>query len=265
MKKYILLFLLIVGFAQIAKSQNIEETTTELAKKNWQFLIEPYLMFPNMNGSAGVGALPEVSVDASPGDIFESLQMGAMLNTEAYHDKWTIGSDIIYMNLKQNVESGLVIANGKINAKQFAWGISGLYAVTPWLDLGIGGNFNSLKLDADINVINMGGGTINRTRIISQSWFDPMIIAKTSSKRGEKFIYQVRADIGGFGIGSKFAYQVQAYVGYRFSELFQLTGGYRVIGADYEKENDTDGILNNNRFLYDMTTFGPVIRFGFNF
>jgi hypothetical protein len=34
--------------------------------------------------------------------------------------------------------------------------------------------------------------------------------------------------MSGFGIGSEFAWQVQAYAGYRFSRLFQITGGYRV-------------------------------------
>jgi hypothetical protein len=265
MKKHLILVITLSIFSVGIKAQNAAQTTIEESSKNWQFLIEPYLMFPNMNGTSGLGALPEVSVDANAGDIFSKLQIGAMLNTEAYFDKWTIGSDIIYMSLKQNVESGLLIANGNLKAKQFAWGVFGLYKVAPWLDLGIGGNFNSLKLETDLYLNNLGGVT-NRRRNITQTWFDPMIIAKTSSKRSEKFIYQLRADIGGFGLGSRFAYQVQAYVGYRFSEVFQLTGGYRVIGADYEKNNDSDvdGILNNNRFLYDMTTFGPVIRLGFN-
>ncbi len=240
------------------------QDSTKAAKK-WHTLAELYMMFPNMNGTTGLGALPDVDVKANPGDIFNRLQMGAMLNLEFSKDKWTIASDIIYMKLKQDAEPGLIIANGKVTAKQFVWGVAGLYRVTPWLETGIGINLNSLKLNTDINVNNIGSGITNRTREISQTWVDPMIIARTSSKPGAKFIYQVRGDIGGFGIGSKFAWQVQAYAGYRFSKLFQLTGGYRLIGADYEKNNDQQGVLNNNRFLYDVTTFGPVIRLGFNF
>ena len=85
-----------------------------------------------------------------------------------------------------------------------------------------------------------------------------MLIARVKSKPGEKFIYTLRGDIGGFGIGSDFTWQIQAYAGYRFSKLFQLTGGYRVIGINYNKGTGED------RFLYDMDTFGPVVRFGFN-
>ena len=64
--------------------------------------------------------------------------------------------------------------------------------------------------------------------------------------------------IGGFGIASDFAWQLQAYFGYRISRISQLSIGYRAIGTDYQKGS------GSNRFLYDVTTFGPVFRFGFN-
>jgi len=72
-------------------------------------------------------------------------------------------------------------------------------------------------------------------------------------------MYEFRGEIGGFGIGSDFAWQIQAYAGYRFSKLFHITAGYRVISLDYKTGE------GENRFLYDINTFGPVIRFGFNF
>ena len=46
---------------------------------------------------------------------------------------------------------------------------------------------------------------------------------------------------------------------YRFSKLFQLTHGYSVLRVAYNKGTGDD------RFLYDIDTFGPVIRFGFKF
>lgn len=241
------------------------QESTAVQDGKWAFLIEPYLMFPNMEGTTGVGALPDVPVSANPGDIFDKFQIGAMLYAEASKGNWHVGTDIIYMKLKQDVEPGIVIANGKVTAKQFAWEVAGLYSVTSWLDVGVGGLLNTLKLETDINVNEIGGATNNRSRKVSQAWFDPMLIARTGSKPGSKFIYRFRGEIGGFGIGSKFAWQLQANAGYRFSKLFQITAGYRFIGINYEKNNTAEGILNNNRFLYDVNTFGPEIRLGFNF
>jgi len=61
-----------------------------------------------------------------------------------------------------------------------------------------------------------------------------------------KWIGELKADLGGFGIGSQETYQIQAYGGYRFSKLFQATAGYRVLSIDYESE--TGG---SERFNYD--------------
>lgn len=58
---------------------------------------------------------------------------------------------------------------------------------------------------------------------------------------------------------SDFAWQVQALAGYRFSKLFDMTAGYRAIGLDY---SSGEGV---NTFVYDMITFGPVLRVGFSF
>jgi phospholipid N-methyltransferase len=117
---------------------------------------------------------------------------------------------------------------------------------------------NSIESGANINVANLGGGTNNLNKKITETWVDPMIVARIKSRPDKKFVYQLRGDIGGFGIGSELAWEVQAYAGYRFSKLFQLTGGYRVISLDYTKGS------GDSRFLYDVNTFGPVIRFGFN-
>lgn len=236
-----------------------DSTSQSANSKKWHFLVEPYVMFPNMNGTAGVGNLPDVSVDANPGDIFSKLQMGAMLNLEASNSKWAIATDFIYMNLNQDVTSGKLINSGDLTAKQFAWELAGLRRVAPWLEVGIGGILNSIQAGANINVNNIGGGTTNRFKELTQTWYDPMLIVRIKHNPIKKFMYEFRGEIGGFGIGSDFAWQIQAYAGYRFSKLFHITAGYRVISLDYQTGEGED------RFLYDIDTFGPVIRFGFNF
>jgi len=254
--KSIILFIALFGFHNLFSQDSLSKSRNA---KKWQFLVEPYLMFPNMNGKTGVGNLPDVSVDANPGDIFSRLQMGAMLNLEASNDTWAIATDFIYMNLKQDVTSGLVIQNGELSAKQFAWELAGFRRVAPWLEVGIGGILSSVQAEANINVNNIGGGSTNRVKKQSQTWYDPMLIARIKHNPVKKFMYEFRGEIGGFGIGSNFAWQVQAYAGYRFTKLFHITAGYRVISLNYQTGEGED------RFLYDINTFGPVIRFGFNF
>ncbi len=236
-----------------------KDETSAAGKDQWSFLIEPYMLFPNMKGSVGLGVLPDAPIDANTNDIFGNLKMGFMLNLEASNDTWAVGSDFIYMNLSRGIESGILIDSGDISAKQFAWEIMGLRRITPWLEVGLGGILNSINAGVDLNLNAIGGGTTPQSRSLTKTWFDPMIITRIRNGAGEKFIYQFRGEIGGFGIGSDFAWQIQAYAGYRFSKLFHVTGGYRIISLDYTSGSGQD------RFMYDVDTSGPVIRLGFNF
>lgn len=247
---------------------NAQETTTENksnvdfpVKPGWSFLVEPYAMFPNMSGDIGLGNVPDVSINVSPSEIFDNLHMGAMLYLEANKGKWNINTDLLYMNLSQGVDSNKVIENGEVSAKQLGWETAGLYSVIPNLQVGVGVLVNSIDSEVNVNRNAIVDGTKNIQASMSETWLDAMIIASFVNKPGEKFIYKLRGEVGGFGISgdSNFAWQVQGYAGYRFSELFQLTAGYRVIGLDYATGSGTD------RFMYNVDTYGGVIRFGFNF
>lgn len=242
---------------QIGFSSSAQDSVA--SKQKWKFLADVYMMFPNMKGSVGAGTLPDADLDVDAGDIFSHFKMGTMLYAEAVKGSWAISSDLIYMKLAQDVTPGILISSGKVTVKQTAWEAAGLRNLLPWLDAGIGFRLNSLSTDVELLTKNIGGSTTARNKSIAETWVDPILIARIKSDPTKKFIYQFRGDIGGFGIGSDLAWQIQAYAGYRFSKLFQLTGGYRLISVDYGTGS------NENRFLYDVDTFGPVIRFGFNF
>jgi hypothetical protein len=228
-------------------------------QKKWHFKAEPYLIIPNMSGETGLGRLPDVNVDADPGDIFSSLKFGAMLFFEVSNEKWAFNSDVLYMNLSQQATPDKNISSGEVSASQFGWELAGLRRVTPWLELGIGTLLNSVKSELDITRVKINGNAENINKSIKKTWLDPMLIARLASSPDKKFIYSLQGDIGGFGLGSDLAWQLQAYAGYRFSKLFQLSAGYRIISLDYEKGDEDE------RFLYNMNIYGPVVRFGFNF
>jgi len=251
----VMLVLLFTGV--VVKAQN--DVTSEPANSEWSFLAEPYLMFPNMKGTVGLRNLPDAQVAASSGDIFNNLKMGFMLNLEASNAKWAVGSDLLYMSLGQDVEPGILIESGEVNTKQLGWEPFGFYRMTSWLELGLGALVNSINSDLRINRKEIGGEMILLKASKTETWLDPMILARIKSQSGQKFAYQFRGEIGGFGIGSDLAWQIQAYAGYRFSALFEMTAGYRIISLDYESGS------GQNRFKYDVDTSGPVIRFGFNF
>ena len=243
------------SYGQSIGSPVIKDTVTTW---QWKFLLEPYLMFPNMNGTIGLGTLPNGEVDEEASDIFVKLKFGAMIYFEAYSPKWVFSSDMLYMNLGADITPKTIINYGDADAKQLGWEVAVLHRLFPILNVGIGMQLNSIKSELRLNV-NTPGGPQDRDREISETWLDPMIIARLKLPITKRLIIQVRPSIGGFGIGSDLAWQIQAHASYRFSHLFQLSLGYRVIDIEYEKGEGSD------RFLYDMNTFGPVLRLGFNF
>ena len=177
-------------------------------------------------------------MDAGAGDIFGHLEMGAMLYFEANNENWAIGSDLLYMKLGQEVEPGLVITDGKVTATQLAWEVSGLKRLTHWLEAGLAGRVVSLDAELDLETINqprnVSGGT---------TWFDPVVVLRSNNVFNEKWLAQLRLDAGGFGVGSDFTWQLQINGGYRFSDLFQASLGYRYIGIDYDSGEGRDRFL----------------------
>jgi hypothetical protein len=112
-------------------------------------------------------------------------------------------------------------------------------------------------IDAQRNVLPAGSEPLSGHH--SKTFYDPILISRLSTDIGGKWYFQLRGDLGGFGIGSDFSWQLQAYAGYRFTTLFQLSAGYRIIGIDYDEG------AHAKRFIFDMNEFGPLIRMGFNF
>jgi hypothetical protein len=217
-------------------------------------------MFPNMNGNVAVGRLPPSNIDLKPGDIFSHFQIGAMLYFEASNDHWLISSDLMYMDLSADVDSVARILDGHADVKQLGWELAFLRKLNPWLSAGIGFQLNSIESDIDLK-LDSGRGPFQKSGDLTKTWVDPSLIlaARLPLGGGGKWDFQGRGNIGGFGIGSKIYWQLQAYFDYHVSKLFQASIGYRAIKVDYEKGSGSDYFLDN------LITFGPVIRFGFNF
>jgi hypothetical protein len=231
---------------------------TETNDNKWGFLIEPYMLIPNMSGTIGIRNLPEAEVDANPGDIFSKLRFGGMLYLEAHNDKWAITSDLLYMDLHQDIRPGLLISSGNAYVKQLAWEFAGLYRILPFFEAGIGGRLNNIRSDLDFDRIEAGGGTTPVSAEMSDTWFDPIVIIRLTGDIKDKWLFQFRGDVNAFGIGSSFSWQVQGFAGYRFFPWFQLEAGYKLLGMNYDRRS------GDNSFKYDMDIFGPVIKIGFN-
>jgi hypothetical protein len=182
-----------------------------------------------------------------------------MLYAEVHNDQFAFTSDILYASLGEDASTKNGVLSGKATVKQFWWEIEGLYKVMPWLELGVGARINSVKNGLNVSV-TAPGGTINKNGEKEAIWVDPLIAARLKGAINDKWLLQLRADMGGFGIGSQFAWQLQPDIYYRVSRLFEVGLGYRIISMDYHTGTEGSG----NWFLFDMEEYGPQLRLGFN-
>ena len=237
---------LLAGLACVLAST----VSTPASATDWQFSATPYLMFPSMSGNAQVGPL-RADVSTSPGDVFSNLNWGVMGLLEAHNGTWGVNLDLSYMNLDATDDH----ERGSVNGHQGAYSATGLYRVAPGLDVYAGIRVNSLgvHLEGFDAVAPRGDGARTRT------WVDPLIGARAVLPIGDKFDFTLLADFGGFGLGSDVAAQVWPSFGWKASDSLKVSAGYRMIYTDYSSGEGAE------RFVYDITTFGPTLGVSIHF
>ena len=148
----------------------------------WQFAITPYIWLPNINGTLkynippGAGGSP--SVEIGPSDWLESLKFAFLISGEVRKDKWSVFTDLIYLdfsNEKSAVKSinfGGSAVSSSVNASTNSsltgaiWTLGAGYAVLSdrpvALDVFGGFRYAGLKASTDwqltADVIGPGGG-----------------------------------------------------------------------------------------------------------
>jgi len=218
-----------------------------------RFTIAPYILAPSMNGNMtlrGIG----VDVGVGPTDIFDNLKFGFMGYAELRTGRWGFAFDSIYMNLERGAQVGTIFGpvGARASVRQGMYEFTGQYRAAPWIDLLAGVRINHVSAEYEVTP-----GDLNDDE--SRTWADPLVGVRLQVPDTGRWLLAVRADIGGFGIGSKLAWQVYPTVGYAFSDLFTLAGGYRYLDMDYETGQGRE------RFAYDIATSGPFVGFAFKF
>jgi hypothetical protein len=252
MKKPLLVLVLLLS---AAFSFGQDETVT--TDPQWEFTIAPYMLFGSVNGDARLGPTAGAEVDASFKDILEKLKFAFMLHGEAYRGRWGLMADYMYLKLGSDIstpQDGIVEAE----LKESIFEVFGSYRIKKewgWYDVYAGIRAWNLKVglelqDAEVPSVNA-----------DQNWVDPVIGGRVFYETPSNIILGMRADIGGFGVGSNFSYNLQPMVGYQFSDLFTLMLQYKYLYADYE--NGTEG--TPRYFALDAATNGPLLGFVFRF
>jgi hypothetical protein len=223
----------------------------------WTFAAAPYMWFVSLDGDVTVkGQKSDVDMDFS--DIWDEMNIGAMIAFEASNSRWGVLSDVFYANLgNDSTVDGIKI---EPSFDIYVTSLGGFYRFGTWnlgedsaatvsVDGIASGRYTYLDLELDFKGIGKASG--------HHDWLDPVVGARALFDFSEHWTLGLEGSIGGFGVGSDFTWHAAGRVGYRF-DLFSekdanLIGGYRALSWDY---SDGSGL---NKFEWDVTLHGPIL------
>jgi opacity protein-like surface antigen len=94
---------------------------------------------------------------------------------------------------------------------------------------------------------------------MSESWVDPVVGLLGTFPITEKWEWDLRADIGGFGVGSDFAWQAMGTLRWKLRQNLDVVASYRYMEVDFEQSG------NSGLLVYDMTNSGFGLGMTFRF
>jgi len=229
----------------------------------WHFVVAPYMWFTGIKGSASVGGLPEVPVEASFSDIFKDLSFALAGHFEGRKNRFGFGTDLMYTDLSSPVAANSPVVGTlglKAGVKQLFTEGFGLYRVATGgpaknpanLDLLVGVRYTgtSTQLTADTSTGNQYAGQKK-----DLDWVDAMAGIRATVPLGSRVAFMGRGDVAGFG--TKLTWNLEGDLATQVSDHWVLAAGWRHMHIDYDEGSGRD------RKLFDIGYDGPRAWFAY--
>jgi hypothetical protein len=199
-------------------------TLAQPPSDKWQFAITPYLWLPNIDGTLNYNVPPGASgrpnVKVGPNDYLEKLDFALMINAEVRKARWSVFTDLIYLDFSdekssvKSIDFGGSAVSSSLDAgtntslKGTAWTLAGGYSVLQGdlgrLELLAGCRYFGLKASTDWNLtttVTVPGGSqvFPRSGSISQSedlWDGVIGLRGRLNLGASKFYVPYYLDIG---------------------------------------------------------------------
>jgi len=232
------------------------QTTSYLPKGDpakWNFELTPFLWLPSISGEVGSERLSQdYNIPAT--DLISNLKMAFMITADISKGKFFMSPSYIYTKLgSENViwtsnigEKSIVgLPDIKLNIVEVVGGgrfrINDFMILSPYL----GFRYSSYHIFGSIE-------GIKETTSFDEKidFWDPVLGTQFHYFPHPRVPIIVKADVGGFGAGSKFSWATSIQSGYTLSPSFDLIAGFIAYGADYEKENALGNNIGMKMIMY---------------
>ena len=233
-----------------AERQRYHEVTPSRRKRSWT--------------RAAAAAAASGDADISSSDYLSNLQFAGMLSFEVAKGRWSILSDILYVDFSDSNRDatipGLGIGSGlQVNAdtglQAMIFEIAGAYSVYKGeqgnFDVLLGMRYAGIEGKIDLNAVgSLMAGCITRGLTESLNFYDPIVGFKGKFLFGKNWFMPYYFDIGGFSVDSDLTMQAYAAIGYRFTDWFSMSLGYRYLYYDFGNTKLVEDITSSRRFTW---------------
>ncbi len=211
--------------------------------KRWRFELTPYAWLAGVSGDVAVQGKAE-SIDFSFNDMWDFRTWGMTIHSEAKKDPWSLIFDFKYTRRDQEEDT--------TRLETSTWLVEAGAAYTVIERFEVLGGIRYFDVNAEIkeDQVPVAKG--------SEDWVDPIVGGRYTWPFARNWLFLVRGDVGGFGVGSDFGWNVITGVDYRVGDM-SFFFGYRAFGVDYSSGSGDD------LFKYDVTRHGPGIGMTFRF
>jgi hypothetical protein len=110
-------------------------------------------------------------------------------------------------------------------------------------------------ITAQMKIAQILNRELNRSFSLTERWVDPYLGFDTRYDLNKAFYVTVRADVGGFDVGSKVSVQAYGGLGCHLTRSISSEIGFRYLYDDYE----------SGSYLYRISLWGPQITTGITF
>lgn len=223
--------------------------SNNMTNDNWQFSLELYGQFANIEGDARVGPkrVPTADVDISTSDIFDTLNAGFMFHHEGiYQNTWGYSIDYGFMDLGKTITDGAEaeVFQGILEVKGFKrypqrFGYFDVMAGIRWWDN-----------DLELTIPALG---VDRER--NYDWVDYVIGGRMMYNLSPKWRYHLTGDFGGSS-DTDLTFAINTGFHYLINDNSYWNLAVKSTWVDYDDEEE---------FAYDTASYGALIGFGFEF
>ncbi len=250
-RSIVFLFLLVwlaanpaVATVNTLNAESPEAPVEDPDSSKWDFNLRPYFFLSGISGSVTVP--PTFPMNSSFGDLLKNVKLGAFINFTAQKGQWGASGDFQYINL-YGEGSGLLDVS--LDFKNVIGEVDVFYEpeTAATLRFLAGVRTYSVKQTITIEGVELPAAS---TVVV-----DPILGAYGTWKLSDSWEFELRGDIGGFGVSSEFTYQVMALFHWNISESLAIPFGYRVLGYQIKKDE----------ILMDTRMAGMVLGLDINF